>query len=266
MDVRTVAVEALFSHLRDRLPGILAARDAVRRASVRCVSGPYTIPAGGTIQINGETFTLPTGPRTATELATAIGGVTFRAVAVDGRLVLESRDAPAKDAPSVLTVDGGTALEALGLVAEEDSVALKAVASPPPRCLAREPGSTTRIDDRALVFLPDSVQVVRERGLRDGLHLVTIPLEIWVPGSLNLPPEVAIDAAREVDTAIAKALADGDERGPFMLGGAGSPVFQATPSRLSSSPRAFELRIGAVTAPVGVCATEVQLRIQLRGQ
>jgi hypothetical protein len=260
-DPRTIAVEAIFLLLADRLPGILATRDALRFATKRLRLGPYTIPASASLVVNGETFSLTAGSRTAAQVATELAGaVSFAAAAeTDGsgsRLKLTHGTAPAREVPSILRFAGDEAtLDALGLRAGGPSdVAEDAIASPAVTLAETEPGEITQID-RPLVYCADVMSAPHRNGqVRQRIHEVKIQLEGWIPGSFSLPLAATLGRALELERGIAAALRVGDSRGAYYAGGttAGARVIQAKPADLAVRTQVFQFRTGGTTIPVAV--------------
>lgn len=274
-DPKRVAVEALFLTLADKLPAVLVARDALRSAVRRSKLGPFTIPANAVITINGEQVALTAGSRTAAQVVADIAAAPpdywTATVETDGsgsRLLFAlaggHEGGPTRENPSVLRFEGEEAtLAALGLRPIISDVAEECVSDPLPTLSEGEPGEIVQID-RPLIFCSESVSgPYRNGSLRQRLHVVTITLECWLPGSPNLPVAATLNKAFEMERAICAVLRTGDSRAPFYVGGStvGAHVVQAKPVAMTARTQVFQFRGAGATIPVAVCRPAIEVLV-----
>lgn len=203
MDRATYATQALLWSLRRDLPAALTAADVTRRAKVVCPPGPYTIPAAGTLIINGTTIALTAGSRTATQVAAEINASIPALASVDASLglVLTGAAAPTATAPSTITVYDGTANEALGLQAGDSDRIVQAIGTPRVRFFERQLALLDDWDGPVVAFERE-VRDTSQVPLRLDAAIINIALLAVVPGF----PDCAA-AAHEAVSAFAQALA-----------------------------------------------------------
>lgn len=271
-DPKRIAIESLFLTMQDKLPAILVARDAARFAVRRCPLGPYTFTTGTVLTVNGESFTLTenlSGPNTAAFVAAQITGISFTCSAEtdgsDSRLVFTANTAPTRETPSVLRFEGGdAAMTAFGLRAGGPSDAVEeALSDPLPLYSEGEPGDVVMVD-RPLVFCSEVVSAQYSKGLvRQRMQTVEVTLEVWIPGSMNLPPHATLNKAFEFERALAVMLRTGDSRAGFFVGGStvGARIVQAKLRDLAVRTQVLQFRDGGATIPVAVCRPVVEFLV-----
>lgn len=265
-DPRSIAVESLFLTLADRLPAILVARDLLRLAKRRCKVGPYVLPVGASITVNGTAYPLTSGSRTAAQVAAEAGPLaSAEADGTGSRLVFASATAPTREAPSSVRFEGeASTLSVLGLTSGGPSdVAEACVSDPLPALSETEPGEITMID-RPLIFCSDSISGPYRKGsLRQRMHAVKVQLEVWVPGDFALPIRTTLERALELERGIAATLRAGDSRAPFFVGGtaAGAHVVQAKPADLTARTQVFQFRNGGATIPVAIARPVIEMLV-----
>lgn len=255
----TYAQRALFWSLRRSLPAALAALDTSRRAKVICPPGPYTIPAAGTVVLDGTTVALTAGSRTATQVAAEINASIAALASVDASsgLVLTSAVAPTEDDPACITVGAGTANEALGLMAGDSDSVVLALGSTRPRLLERELEWPAAYD-APTIGIDGVVRDVSVSPLRQDEAIVSIALACLVPGVAGYH-ESARERTQAVVAAVADVIRAGDGRAGYLVGGEvyGDSIIKAEPGdpsiRMGSIGRQqAALPFGLATLPVTV--------------
>lgn len=254
---RDYARDALLRHLLDHLPAELEARDQQRHARVVCRPGPYEIPEGATLTINGETAVLEAGTRSAETIAgeLELEGVEA-SVDADGRLVLRSAQAPGPDGASALEVGGGTANGVLGLRAgAEVEIPLSH-----PELLVYDHGpDVARVDltGPTICFVESQQVPQRERESA----LVRIRLEVFMPGP-QAEDRATLRAVSELVAAINAVIARGDGRGQHMVGGqAYERILRAFPMQWRVRDHVWQLADGRVARPFGRAQPEYEIRV-----
>lgn len=256
----TRALQALVQTLRDAFPARLAAADATRVAKVVAKKGPYTIPAGGTLIVNGSTCVLTSGARTATQVAAdvVVAGVVAAADA-DGRLTLTSSTAAAAGAPSKVEIGGGTANAALGLVERHSSAVRMAIGSPSPLIFEHEIPTSVPAD-RILVGVESPLSTTPVVPVKGNVHSVRIGVVIVMPGVMA-ERDPTLEAVRAVAAELDATVRTGDGGGRNQVGGAvyGENVISCLRLRSIADPQLQrEPRTGAI---FGVVAEEYEVRV-----
>ena len=259
----TYAQRALFWSLRRSLPAALVALDVSRRARVVCPPGPYTIPAAGTLILDGVTIALTAGSRTAAQLVTeinaAVAPATPASADASAGLVLVSAAAPTEADPAEIVIGDGTANEALGLMAGDSDSLVLALGSTRPRLLERElewPGHY----DAPTIGIDGVVRDVSAVPLRQDEAIISIALACLVPGAAGYH-----EAARERTQAVCSAIADviraGDGRAPYLIGGEtyGADIVKCEPG--DPSIRMGSLGRQQAALPFGLATLPVTVRV-----
>lgn len=218
MDVASYALAALMRTLKDELPGRLSTLDASRIGKVVCPPGPYTIPASGGLVLNGVAVSLTAGSRTAAQVAVEINatvGITVSAAAdADGRLEISAPSAPAAAVASEVRIDEATANEALGLAHGDGSLVL-ALGARRMAFLERAWRITDGVPRPTLSL--ETFSTARRQPVRLDLEPVQLRLLLLFPG---MGSEAATqEAVRAIASELADVVADGDGRGPHLVGG-----------------------------------------------
>lgn len=260
MDVTTYAVRALMRTLRDRLPARLAALDADRRAQLVCAPGPYKFAAAAELVLNGEEVTIPGGTYAASELADLLGFSSLEVGEVGGRLVVTAPVATEAEA-SQIQVGAAAANEVLGIHEALDDQVLLALASPSPIFLARSLMATD-IDVTRPVVAIDREGTRPGSPYTTGERLVTVRLEVLYPGPVGARGET-LEAIHALAAAIMQTVADGDERGPYLVGDIawGERVSVCRPVSLQVEPTVRTFGRGTNTHPIGRAMPEFEIQV-----
>lgn len=256
----TRAVRAFAATIRDSFAARLVAADAARFAKVVAKKGPYSIPAGATLIVNGTSVPLAQGSRTAAEVAlecTVLG--TTASADADGRLTITSNTAAAEGVPSKVEIGGGTANAALGLVERQSSSVVMALGAPAPLVFEHEipPGVPA---DRILIGLEAPLSTTPSAPYKGDMHPVRIGVVIVVPGVIA-EREPTLEAARAVAAELDATVRSGDGGGRNQIGGAvyGAGIVSCLRIKTSADPQLQrEPRTGAL---FGVVAEEYEVRV-----
>jgi hypothetical protein len=256
----TRALQALVATLRDGFPARLAAADATRFAKVVAAKGPYTVPAGALLTVNGTTVQVSSGTRTASQVAlecTVLG--TTASADADGRLVITSNTAAAAGLPSKVEIGGGTANAVLGLVERHSSAVRMAIGSPAPLIFEHEIPTSVPAD-RILVGVEAPLATTPVAPVKGNVHAVRIGIVIVVPGVMG-EREPTLEAVRAVAAELDATIRTGDGGGRNQVGGAvyGENVISCLRIRSIADPQLQrEPRTGAI---FGVVAEEYEVRV-----
>lgn len=252
----TYAVEGLLRTLEDKLPAKLAEQDLARRAKVVCPIGPYTIPAGGRIAVQGTELGLTAGVRTAAQLRDEINAAVAGVASADsgGRLVFASTVAPTALVPTALRFrkpDAGTdALPALGLRHVWSDRQVLAIASPAPRFLDRDLVSGDIV--RQPTVCVERATEVAEDPQRSGSFRVAIRCSVYFPGAGTLK-RATREAVSAFVAQMSAVIREGDDRGTGVVGSSQQfpNIFECNVRRLQQETTVWMLGNAKTALPFG---------------
>lgn len=227
-----IAVDALVTYLRQKLPAKVTALNELRAAALTsALAGPFTVPAGAVLRLTADAGTTPTdvtltdGTRTAAQVAddinNAVPSVSGIIASADtfGRLVLTTGVPFGSSVSSVILaedVQNGVATgsnEAFGWAQGGEHVETAALTAPSWRGVVDgRPLTAPDMGQGFWVMVGNRTVKPTHPGIRRDTYLVTLTVDIWRPWSAAAPPHRTREAISSCVRAVRELVEADDGR------------------------------------------------------